>query len=48
MACIMARPVETSETTIGILVLLMNLEKRLRLLFDLFTHWILFQRKWAC
>lgn len=47
MGRIMARLAETSETTIGILVLVMNLEKRLRLLFDLFTHWILFQRKWA-
>lgn len=47
MARIMARLVETSETTIGILVLVMNLEKRLRLLFDLLIKWILFQRKWA-
>ena len=47
MARIMSRLVETSETTIGILILVMNLEKRLRLLFDLFINWILFKRKWA-
>jgi len=47
MARIMARLAETSETTIGILVLVMNLEKKLRLLLDLFVNWILFKRKWA-
>jgi hypothetical protein len=47
MARIMARLTETSETTIGVLVLVMNLEKRLRLLFDLFANWIFFKRKWA-
>jgi transposase, IS5 family len=48
MACIMVHLAETSKTTIGILVLVMNLEKGPRLLLDLFENLGFFRKIWAC
>ena len=44
---IMAHLADTSETTIGIIILVMNLEKRIRLLFDLLLNMIFCREKWA-